>query len=84
MTATRCTCGFRRLEDEEVSDHLLAAFEPGDLAGNDGHVHQEMATLACSCGYTATSGSDLDAHFLAAFTPAGAVGRDGARHEPAA
>jgi hypothetical protein len=26
FTATRCACGFERLQDEEVSDHLLAAF----------------------------------------------------------
>ena len=84
MTATRCTCGFQRLDDEEVSDHLLAAFEPSDSTGNDGQVHQELAGLGCSCGFTATAGRELDSHFLAVFTPAGSVGRDGARHEPAA
>ncbi len=84
MTATRCACGFQRLDDEEVTDHLLAAFEPGDSTGNDGRVHQELARLACSCGFTAASTQELDNHLLAAFTPAGSVGRDGARHEPAA
>jgi hypothetical protein len=84
MTATRCSCGFERLDDEEVSDHLLAAFEPRDLTGTDGQVHQELAALACSCGYAATSVPELDGHFLAMFTPAGLVGRDGAKHELAA
>ena len=84
MTATRCTCGFQRLDDEELSDHLLAAFEPNDSTGNDGQVHQELAGLGCSCGFTPTAGQELDSHFLAAFTPAGSVGRDGAKHEPAA
>jgi hypothetical protein len=84
MTATRCSCGFQRLNDEEVTNHLLAAFEPSDSTGNDGHVHQELARLACSCGFTATTGQELNSHFLAVFTPAGSVGRDGVQHEPAA
>jgi hypothetical protein len=84
LTATRCTCGFQRLEDEEVSDHLLAAFEPDHSTGNDGVVHQELGRLACSCGFTPATGQELNSHFLAVFTPAGSVGRDGARHEPAA
>ena len=83
MTATRCTCGFQRLDDEEVSDHLLAAFEPDDSTGSDGDVHQELAGLACSCGFAAASGQELNSHFLAVFTPAGSVGRDGVQHEPA-
>ena len=83
MTATSCTCGFQRLDDEEVTDHLLAAFAPDDFAGSDGRVHQELAGLACSCGFTATSAQELDGHFLAVFTPAGSVGRDGVKHEPA-
>jgi hypothetical protein len=84
MTATRCTCGFQRLDDEEVTDHLLAAFAPDDSCGSDGQVHQELAGLGCSCGFAAASARELDSHFLAVFTPAGSVGRDGARHEPAA
>ena len=84
MTATRCTCGFQRLDDEEVTDHLLAAFEPGDSTGNDGQVHQELAGLGCSCGFAAASAQELDSHLLGVFTPAGSVGRDGLRHEPAA
>jgi hypothetical protein len=84
MTAASCTCGFQRLNDEEVTDHLLAAFEPSDSTGNDGQVHQELAKLACSCGFTATTTQELDSHFLEVFTPAGSVGRDGAKHEPAA
>jgi hypothetical protein len=81
MTAPSCICGFQRLDDEEVADHLLAAFEPGDSTGNDGQVHQELAKLACSCGLTAATTQELDSHFLAVFTPAGSVGRDGAKHE---
>ena len=69
MTATSCICGFQRLEDEEVTDHLLAAFAPDDSTGGDGQVRQELARLACSCGYTATTAQDLDSHFLAVFTP---------------
>jgi hypothetical protein len=84
MTPTRCSCGFQRLDDEEVTDHLLATFEPGDSTGNDGRVHQELAGLGCSCGFTPTAGQELDSHFLAVFTPAGSVGRDGVQHEPAA
>jgi hypothetical protein len=83
MTATHCTCGFQRLDDEEVNDHLLAAFEPSDSTGNDGQVHQELAKLACSCGFTATTVQELDGHLLGVFTPAGSVGRDGVKHEPA-
>jgi hypothetical protein len=84
MTATRCTCGFQRLDDEEVTDHLLAAFEPDDSTGSDGDVHQELAGLACSCGFAAASGQELNSHFLAVFIPAGSVGRDGVKHESAA
>jgi hypothetical protein len=84
MTPTRCSCGFQRLDDEEVTDHLLAAFEPGDSTGNDGQVHQELAGLNCSCGFTPTAAQELDIHFLAVFTPAGSADRDGVKHEPAA
>jgi hypothetical protein len=83
MTALRCTCGFRRLEDEEVADHLLEVFAPDDCAGRDGRVHQEMDGLACSCGFAAASVPELDGHFLAVFIPAGSVDRDGVRHEAA-
>jgi hypothetical protein len=83
MPATRCSCGFERLDDEEVTDHLLAIFEPEDSVGNDGQVHQEGTTLACLCGVIAASVGQLDAHFLAMFTPADSVGRDGAKHTPA-
>jgi hypothetical protein len=82
MLATRCACGFKELADEQVIDHLLAAFEPTGAVGADGKVHEEIAGLACSCGFSGISGEELDAHFLAAFTPVGKVGRDGRRHEP--
>ena len=81
MLATRCCCGFERLDDEEVSDHLLAAFEPPNGIGTDGRVHQEEALRRCSCGFSAVTGSELDAHFIAVFTPVGAIGHDGKRHE---
>ena len=83
MLATRCSCGFVRLDDEEVSDHLLSVFEPEDGTGSDGRAHQELAGLTCSCGFRAASAGEMDSHFLVAFIPAGSVGRDGARHEPA-
>jgi len=84
MSAMRCTCGFTRLDDEEVTDHLLAAFAPADSTGSDGHLHEELAGLACSCGFAATSGQELDSHFLAVFTPAGSLDRGGVKHEAAA
>jgi hypothetical protein len=83
MLATRCACGFERLGDEEVSDHLQAMFEPPDSTGTDGQVHLEMDPLACCCGFRAVSQEELDWHFLAVFTPADAVGHDGRRHEAA-
>jgi hypothetical protein len=82
MPATRCHCGFERLEDEEVTDHLLAVFEPEDGLGTDGKVHQEEELRTCSCGFSAATADDLDAHFLAVFTPVDAIGPDGKRHEP--
>jgi hypothetical protein len=82
MLATRCACGFERLQDEEVIDHLLAVFEPEDSTGTDGVVHLEMAKRICSCGFQAASRDDLDVHFLGVFTPANQVGADGRRHEP--
>jgi hypothetical protein len=82
MLATRCACGFERLDDdEEVSDHLLAAFESPSGIGTDGRVHQEEALRACSCGFSAATGDDLDAHFLAVCTPIDAIGHDGKKHE---
>ncbi|HEY6788240.1 MAG TPA: hypothetical protein VI365_13120 [Trebonia sp.] len=84
MLATRCACGFERLDDEGVIDHLLAVFGPKDARGNDGQVHEEMAVLACSCGFRAALAEEMDSHFLAVFTPVGPVGRDGEKHEPIA
>jgi hypothetical protein len=81
MLATRCTCGFEALADEEVTDHLQAMFEPEDCVGTDGWPHLEGAAQVCSCGYSAATTAELDAHFLAVFTPAGSVGRDGEKHE---
>jgi hypothetical protein len=80
--ATRCACGFEQLADEQLIDHILAAFEPADAVGTDGKVHEEMAGQTCSCGFSAVSGDEMEAHFLAVFTPAGSVGRDGRAHEP--
>jgi hypothetical protein len=82
MLATRCSCGFERLEDEEVSDHLLAVFEPHDAIGSDGQLHQEEELRHCSCGFSATTGPELDAHFLAVFTPPNAIAPDGTKHHP--
>ena len=84
MLATRCACGFERLEDEEVSDHLLAVFEPDDAVGADGQVHQEGELRVCSCGFSAVTRGELDAHFRAVFTPADSIGNDGSKHEPIA
>jgi hypothetical protein len=81
FSATRCSCGFERLDDEEVSDHLLAVFEPDGSIGTDGRVHQEGALRTCSCGLSVPTGGQLDAHFIAVFTPADRIGRDGKRHE---
>ncbi len=84
MLAMRCACGFERLEDEQLIDHLLAVFEPDDSTGTDGLVHLEMAKRACSCGFRAASSDELDSHFLSAFTSADRLGRDGRKHEPVA
>jgi hypothetical protein len=81
FSATRCSCGFERLDDEEVSDHLLAVFEPDAAIGPDGQVHQEEELRTCSCGLSVPTGGQLDAHFIARFTPADKIGRDGKRHE---
>jgi hypothetical protein len=82
MLATRCACGFERLDDEEVSDHLLAVFEPDDAIGTDDQVHQEDDNRVCSCGFSAAIGDELDTHFLAVFMPADSLDRDGVRHQP--
>jgi hypothetical protein len=82
FSATRCACGFERLDDEEGSDHLLAAFVPEDNLGPDGQVHEEGELRACSCGFSASSGPELDAHFLAVFMTADRLDRDGLRHSP--
>jgi hypothetical protein len=81
MTATTCECGFTELADETLTDHLLVAFEPPDLTGTDGRVHEEHGGLACSCGLAAGSIAVLDSHFLSVFAPADSIGRDGRRHE---
>ena len=80
MNATKCSCGFTELGDEGIIDHLHSIFEPADLKGNDGQVHQETDHLVCSCGLSAATSEDLDNHFLEVFTPADAVGRDGKKH----
>ena len=81
MLATRCACGFERLEDEQLIDHLLAVFEPDDSTGTDGLVHLEMAKLACSCGYQTASSDELNSHFLEVFRRTNQFGRDGRKHE---
>jgi hypothetical protein len=80
VSAVRCLCGFTELADEGITDHLELVFEPGDLTGNDGRVHEETGRLACSCGLAAITSEELDDHFLAVFTPADAVGLDGRPH----
>ncbi|HUN35124.1 MAG TPA: hypothetical protein VMU95_24240 [Trebonia sp.] len=80
MIATQCSCGFAELADEELTDHLELVFEPDDLRGNDGQVHQETDRLTCSCGLAGVTTGQLDRHFLRMFTPANEVGRDGQRH----
>ena len=82
FTATRCACGFERLQDEEVSDHLLAAFVPDDSLGPDGQLHEERELRACSCGFSAASGKELDDHFLTVFMPDDCLDPDGIRHSP--
>jgi hypothetical protein len=81
VAAVQCLCGFTELADEEITDHLELVFEPGDLTGSDGRVHEETGSLACSCGLAAITSEGLDRHFLAVFTPAGAVGPDGRVHQ---
>jgi len=81
MTAARCSCGFTELADERATDHLLKVFEPDDLTGSDGLVHEERDRLACACGWSAGTPDEMDAHFQAVFTPGDAIGRDSYKHE---
>jgi hypothetical protein len=81
VIAAQCSCGFTELADEEIIDHLELLFEPDDLRGNDGQVHEETGGLTCSCGLAAVTTEELDRHFLGLFMPADAIGRDGRRHE---
>jgi len=83
MIAATCECGFRELDDEEITDHLHLVFEPDDIKGNDGQAHEERGRLTCACGLTAITSEELDTHFLKVFTPDDATGRDGRRHQPA-
>jgi hypothetical protein len=82
MITAQCSCGFRELADEEIIDHLQLVFEPDDLRGNDGQVHEERDRLACACGLSAITTEELDAHLLNVFTPGDAIGSDGRRHLP--
>lgn len=83
MVGAMCSCGFTEVADEAMTDHLLAAFTPGDSRGRDGNVHEEWrAPLSCSCGVATTTPARLDTHFLAMFTPDNAIGRDGKQHVP--
>jgi anti-sigma regulatory factor (Ser/Thr protein kinase) len=79
--AVSCSCGFTELADETIIDHLLQVFEPADLRGNDGQVHQERDKLTCACGLTAITPDELDHHLLKSWTPANATARDGQQHE---
>jgi anti-sigma regulatory factor (Ser/Thr protein kinase) len=81
MIRAQCSCGFTELDDEEITDHLQQIFEPDDLVGKDGQVHEERANLTCACGLTVNTAEELDAHLLKAFTPDDATDRDGNRHE---
>jgi hypothetical protein len=81
MIALQCTCGFTELDDEELTDHLHRVFEPADLVGNDGQVHEEGTSLMCACGLAAITAEELDDHFLKVFMPDDAIGRDGRKHE---
>jgi hypothetical protein len=81
MVPATCSCGFTEAPGETLNDHLQEAFEPPDLTGNDGRVHEERDGLTCACGLAADSIAALDAHFLSVFTPGDAIGLDGRRHE---
>lgn len=81
VIALQCSCGFRELGDEEIIDHLGLVFEPDDLRGNDGLIHEERARLACACGLATITTEELDAHLLEVFTPVDGIGSDGQRHQ---
>jgi hypothetical protein len=81
MIVVQCSCGFRELEDEEITDHLHRVFESADLVGNDGQAHEERTSLTCACGFAAITAEELDDHLLKAFMPDDAIGRDGRKHE---
>jgi hypothetical protein len=83
VIALQCLCGFTELADEEIIDHLELVFEPDDLRGNDGLVHEERDRLACACGLLAITSEEFDAHLLVVFTPGNAIGCDGRKHRPA-
>jgi hypothetical protein len=83
MIAAQCSCGFRETGDEQITDHLLAVFTPGNSTDSQGYEHLEGKPRTCLCGLTVASGGELDAHFLAVFTPADSVASDGNRHAPA-
>jgi hypothetical protein len=80
MTAVKCLCGFTENSDEQLADHLYEVFEPGNLVGTDGKVHEELDGLTCACGLKATAPEALDEHLLSVFTPADGIGRDRTRH----
>lgn len=82
MIAVQCSCGFRELADEEITDHLLLVFEPPDGKGSDGLAHEEGERLTCLCGFTAITTEELDTHLMTLFTPHDAIGHDGKRHDP--
>lgn len=81
MIAVRCSCGFKELDDEEITDHLEEVFTSDEFRGHDGEVHVEGDRLTCFCGFAAITPEGLDTHFLSVFTPADAIGHDGQRHE---
>jgi hypothetical protein len=81
MIVIQCSCGFKELDDEEVSDHLHQVFTPDDAMGTDGQVHEERGRLTCACGLVAATPDELDTHLLKVFMPADLIGRDGRKHE---
>lgn len=80
MTTGSCSCGFKELADESITDHLQYIFELDDNRGIDGLIHAETSQFTCSCGLTAAMAAALDEHFLAVFTRPDRIGRDGRKH----
>jgi hypothetical protein len=80
MTAA-CLCGFTELDDENLTDHILAVFAPADSRGADGLIHEEGKPLACACGFAAITAEELDLHFLRMFVPANRTDPSGKKHE---